>query len=272
MVSKKDIHLTSYDFLKAIAVLLMIVDHVGYYFYPDDDVLRVIGRLCVPIWFFLVGYAKSRDFGPFLWIGCGILIFANYAVGLSFFPLNILASILFVRWALDPAMARIVPGFQRDEINQRFWAFCVFLVLCAVPSSLVTEYGTQGLLLAMLGYLARHMKDLPEDKAKNIIQVYALFVAFVYIISETILFAFDREHMFALAAGVFVIVFLLPYFQPQAYPNFTKKTPRVVVVTLKLLGRRTLEIYVIHLLAFKVIAANWDPERFPLWTWQWVLL
>lgn len=272
MVSKKDTHLTSYDFLKTIAVLLMIVDHIGYYFYPDNDVWRVIGRMCVPIWFFLVGFARSRDFGPLLWIGCAVLVFANYAVGLSFFPLNILASIVLVRWALDPAMACIMPGFQQKGINQRFWVFCMFLVLCAIPSSFVTEYGTQGLLLAMLGYLTRHAAELPAEKSTKIIQGYAMFVAFIYVICETIIFAFDMPHMLALAAGVFVIAFLLPYFAPQSYPNFTKNMPGVVVVTLKLLGRRTLEIYVIHLLAFKVIAAYLDPERFPLWTWQWVLL
>ena len=272
MVSKQDVHLTSYDFLKALAVLLMIIDHVGYYFYPDNDVLRVIGRLCVPIWFFLVGYARSRDFGLLLWIGSGVLIFANYAVGLSFFPLNILVSIMLVRCALDPAMVRIMPGFQRKEINQRFLAFCVLLVLCAIPTSLVIEYGTQGLLLTMLGYLVRHKKDLPANKATNIIQGYALFVAFIYVISETVLFAFDRQHMFVLAAGVFVICLFLPHFQPQSYPNFTQTMPAAIVVTLQFLGRRTLEIYVIHLLIFKMVAACWDPERFPLWTWQWVLL
>ena len=174
MISKQDAHLTSYDFLKTLAVLLMIVDHVGFYFFPEEDVWRVIGRLCVPIWFFLIGYARSRDFGWILWAGCFILVFANYAVGLPFFPLNILASILLVRWAIDVAMIRLMPVLQQENMPQRFWAFCVFLTLLTIPTSLVTEYGTQGLLLAMLGYLVRHKEKIDSDKSKKMVQTGAI--------------------------------------------------------------------------------------------------
>ena len=73
--------LTSYDFLKAVAVLLMVIDHVGFYFYPDQQWFRVFGRLCVPIWFFLIGYARSRDLSLYLWGGMILLVFAQPAGG-----------------------------------------------------------------------------------------------------------------------------------------------------------------------------------------------
>ncbi len=41
--------LTSYDLLKTLAVILMIIDHVGHHFFPDEMWFRVVGRLCVPI-------------------------------------------------------------------------------------------------------------------------------------------------------------------------------------------------------------------------------
>ena len=60
-------YLTSYDLLKTLALVLMVIDHIGYFFYPEEMWWRVLGRLSVPIWFFLIGYANARDcFG--LWL------------------------------------------------------------------------------------------------------------------------------------------------------------------------------------------------------------
>jgi len=72
---------TSYDVWKTLAVLLMIIDHIGAYFLPDEQGLRILGRLCVPIWFFLVGYAQSRDLSWRLWAGVAILSISNYIGG-----------------------------------------------------------------------------------------------------------------------------------------------------------------------------------------------
>ena len=39
--------LTSYDFLKTFAVVFMVIDHAGFFFFPDNDWMRVAGRLSV---------------------------------------------------------------------------------------------------------------------------------------------------------------------------------------------------------------------------------
>src|SRR5690606_10698014 len=103
-ISKATVSLTSYDLIKAAAVLLMIVDHVGYYFFPDQDWFRVFGRMCVPIWFFLIGYARSRDLSLPLWIGLAALVVANMIAGMSIFPLNVLGTMILVRLVLDRVM------------------------------------------------------------------------------------------------------------------------------------------------------------------------
>ena len=55
---------SSYDFIKFVAVVLMVIDHIGYYFFPYDLMWRSFGRMCVPIWLFLAGYAKPSDVFP----------------------------------------------------------------------------------------------------------------------------------------------------------------------------------------------------------------
>lgn len=44
------------DILKALAIITMIIDHIGMYFFPDTTLLRDIGRIAMPIFCFFVGY------------------------------------------------------------------------------------------------------------------------------------------------------------------------------------------------------------------------
>ena len=45
------------DWLKAAAIILVAVDHIGYFFIENDHWWRVFGRLAAPTFFFLMGYA-----------------------------------------------------------------------------------------------------------------------------------------------------------------------------------------------------------------------
>ncbi len=50
-------------YLKWIAVILMIIDHIGFFLFPQYRILRIIGRLSFPIFAFLIanGYKYTRD-------------------------------------------------------------------------------------------------------------------------------------------------------------------------------------------------------------------
>ncbi len=51
------------DFLKILAMLTMLIDHVGFLYYPSALWLRIIGRLAFPIFAFLIarGYRYTSD-------------------------------------------------------------------------------------------------------------------------------------------------------------------------------------------------------------------
>lgn len=51
------------DFLKFIAMFTMLIDHIGYLFFPTQIWLRVIGRIAFPIFAFLIarGYRFTSD-------------------------------------------------------------------------------------------------------------------------------------------------------------------------------------------------------------------
>jgi hypothetical protein len=149
--------ITSYDLFKTFAVLFMIIDHIGFYFYTDEGWWRIAGRMCVPVWFFLIGYASTRDIPMKLWVGSLILVLANIPGGHYILPLNILPTIIAIRLILDEFMRRAL--MQKSA----FWALNVILVILALPTSILTEYGTLGLILAIYGYLYKRRHE-PEIK------------------------------------------------------------------------------------------------------------
>lgn len=61
---KNPLGLLSGSTLKLIACLFMAIDHIGYHLYPDIDLLRIIGRLSMPIFAFLIAegcyYTKNK--------------------------------------------------------------------------------------------------------------------------------------------------------------------------------------------------------------------
>ena len=143
-------NLTSYDLLKALAVILMIVDHVGVYFYPEDQWFRVFGRMCVPIWFFLIGFARARDIPKIMWIGGAVLALSAFAAGQAVFPLPILFTLAVVRYFIDPVMGRAL------RMPQTLVGMFFVLFFLSLHSAAVLEYGVLGLLLAMFGFICRH--------------------------------------------------------------------------------------------------------------------
>tara|TARA_B100000780_G_C21112291_1_gene449600 strand:+ start:962 stop:1864 length:903 start_codon:yes stop_codon:yes gene_type:complete len=237
--------ITSYDLLKTIAVVLMIIDHIGMYFFPDDLWWRSMGRLCVPIWFFLIGYARSRDLPVKLWAGALLLVVADVIVGRTLLPLNILFTIMAVRLLLDPVM--------RLSLKGPVWMVMMALTLVAlvVPSSFLSEYGILGLIAAMYGYMVRHRDTNVSDR---LLYSYMVFAFLIFIVSQQLSFGFDPQQLSVMTLGILIIGFSLLRFKSETFPELGAKLPPGVIRALQFGGRRTLEIYVAHLVAFKCIA------------------
>ena len=64
--------------LKLIAVLTMVIDHLGYLFFPDQEWMRAIGRLTMPIFAYAIarGFYYTRNPNSYL-LRLGILAVAS---------------------------------------------------------------------------------------------------------------------------------------------------------------------------------------------------
>lgn len=252
------LNVTSYDLFKTLAVVTMIIDHVGYYFFPDDMWWRTVGRLSFPIWFFLIGYARSRDISPRIIGGALVLIAGNILAGMALLPFNILVSIALVRACLDPLMKRLLVS------KTIFWGGVAVLFIFIIPTYFITEYGTQGIIAAMFGWLARNRDRQAE---KDLLFPFAIFFWFSYIMSEFIVFGLSQAQGRVLMAGCAAVWFILYNFKPAEFPALGR--PRILAAFLQLCGRRTLEIYVVHLLLFKAMALYLGMEGFGFLGWSW---
>ena len=254
--SKMPSALTSYDLLKSLAIVLMFIDHVGYFFFPDEMWLRTIGRLSVPIWFFLIGFARTREIPKLFWVAALVVMGSSLIAGEYLFPLNILFTLILARLSVDWLYIHAMRN------REAFAGMFFFLSLMALPSLVFSEYGTLGFLFTLMGALRRHKDDIVAPAW--MVPAYVLASAAVYILVQSMLmpalsvaqFLFFVGSMLFLCAGLY-------RFEPAVFERINLKS-FPPIAALMLTGRRTLEIYVLHLLVLRAVAMVIEPERFAL--------
>lgn len=67
-MERKDIHILDAFSLKLIAVITMTIDHIGGLLFPQNILLRVIGRLAFPIYCFMlvIGFRKTSNIKKYI--------------------------------------------------------------------------------------------------------------------------------------------------------------------------------------------------------------
>lgn len=252
--------LSSYDLLKALAIILMVIDHIGFFFVStgisglqnivDPEWFRTFGRLCVPIFFFLIGYAKSREI-PTRWLIGALIVDAVAGVVLgATLPLCILFSLIFCRLVIDWV-------FDFLKIHAIYRLMILLLLIFFVPvSDMVFEYGTLGLLWAMVGYCIRNREKVEPEFGRLFPLALTAIVVMAFVIFQSMRFALSDMQSLVLAFGTVAITYTLWHFKPSVYAH-TGSHPYAPLV--RFMGRYTFEIYVVHYTLFVLIFALFKP-------------
>ncbi len=230
--------LNSYDLLKSIAVITMIIDHIGAYFCPDLELLRVIGRLSYPLFAFCAGYNQKYNFemsllGYALLMTMGHLIIGDDTL-LTLSHGSILFSIIILRYS----MRFIIPSLAGNLFS---WFFALWFI--SIPTYLLFSYGSAGIIIGVCGYLCASNKDRLGYKG------FLVMSLFLYATLEAIACDFSTVSIFILAIEFLGLGWLLKDF--TIYKITEAKIPATILM---LLSRYALPIYFFHYELFEIIS------------------
>lgn len=231
--------LNSYDVLKSVAILSMVIDHAGMFFLPEYEWIRAFGRAAMPLFLFLVGYSNKYVFSPDLLILGLLLTLYKYVLGFSGLEANILFTIFMVRLTFGV--------LDRSGLLYKYPAeFMIFCIVISIPTVLFFEYGTLAFMFAYCGYAVRNI-GIDKPKTSIIIAVTILF--------DYLLQAYGSD---STSLTYFIIFSLVSVFLALVFTRFKLADIRInsgaINVLIMFLSRNALAIYVIHFVLFSAIS------------------
>ncbi len=126
--------------------------------------------------------------------------------------------------------------------------------MCLAPATdMVVEYGTMGLVLAMVGLYVRR-PGLFRGRLKSVRADRWLvpFAALSFFLTQSMHFGFSAVEMLFLATGLSAVFVSLLRFKPQ---ELKADVSQWQVQLMMLCGRYSFEIYVLHLVVLKILFA-----------------
>lgn len=145
--------------LKWIAIITMVIDHVGAVLFPHYMTFRVIGRIAFPIFCFLLveGFFHTRDIYRYLMRLGAFAVLSEIPYDLAFHGrvLEIEGQNVFFTLFLGVLLMYLM------EKNRNVPIRIVYVLLTMWAASVFhTDYSYRGILLILIYYLLRDKKEL----------------------------------------------------------------------------------------------------------------
>ena len=141
--------------LKILAMIFMTCDHVGFQLLPQFPILRILGRLALPIYAYMIaeGCRHTRDRKKYL---LRLVALALVCQIVYFFAMGSLYQCILVTFSLSVCLIWL---YERNR-KHFFWGLLAAWFLCQVVPDLLPhtdfyiDYGIWGVLLPVLIYIA----------------------------------------------------------------------------------------------------------------------
>lgn len=150
--------------LKVIAMVSMTLDHIGLQLLPQWTILRILGRLALPIYAYMIaeGCRHTRDRKRYFLRLAGL---AAVCQVVYWFAMGSVYMCILVTFSLSVLLIGVIENFQEKRSRQsQILAFGtllgIFFVCVALPelwkgSDFSIDYGIAGVLLPVLVYFGR---------------------------------------------------------------------------------------------------------------------
>lgn len=127
-----------YDWLKIIAIITMIIDHVWLIFFPEQITRRIIWRTAFPIFLFLVWFNYFYERNTKLWVRWALL-----QAFLRWWRLLWATSIVYLNILIAIGLVRIILGYLKRIDTVRVECIVCIVSIMLIPYSLsIIDYGT----------------------------------------------------------------------------------------------------------------------------------
>ena len=168
------------DKLKIIAVITMLVDHIGAYLFPYAMWLRIIGRISFPIFAFMIAegcrYTKNKKkylLNMFVLAAfCHIAFLPFKPITHMRIPVTFTLAIVTV-YALQNLESKWNSGVKKDKISSAVVFILTILAVALLNDKLKIDYGFYGCMLPAFVSLAWTGRDGAENDDRSQ-YIYAL--------------------------------------------------------------------------------------------------
>ena len=214
------------DLIKTIAILSMVIDHLGLYLFPECDSMRLIGRIAMPIFCFFAGYNfKGKPKNLILLYGVSLYIVTTILFS-EFLETNILISIY---------LGQCYIFIFHDQLKRFFYSGYPHVIFAALLWHFTKDsidYGSLSISIMILGYIAKHDKNHFK---------LASSISIILQIFHTIkIFNFPIYIVISIGIAQYLIMILMDL-NSRIYIN------------LNILSRNVLFIYFAHLIIIQLI-------------------
>ena len=136
---------TNTNFIKLIAIITMTIDHIGYVFFPNIIILRIIGRIAFPLYVYsmMIGYFKTKSLSKYIvrLLLIGIISQIPYSLLFNVDRPNVMFTLIFT----------LLYYYTLDK--KKWW---IMPILVLIPFALNFEYSLIYLFLVPIFYYFRN--------------------------------------------------------------------------------------------------------------------
>lgn len=152
--------------MQLIAMLTMLIDHVGLVFFPHQETWRIIGRISFPIYAYALvqghRYTSSRIRYISRLAVIGVVSQIPYQLALDTSGLNVVITLL--------VGALVLSVLERSD--SRLLSWMIVVAACALMSEFPFDYGAYGLLLILIFRYAQASWQVPLHMILNLLFLF----------------------------------------------------------------------------------------------------
>lgn len=143
--------------LKMIAIVSMLIDHVGFVFFPEEMIFRIIGRISFPIFAYVLseGFVYTRDVKKYL-LRLGIFALLSEVP----YDLAIMGSVLELSQqnVFFTLFIAVLMLYVMSKMKNMMLQYVVVIAAVLLCQFLHTDYSNIGVLMVFIFYVFRNRK------------------------------------------------------------------------------------------------------------------